>query len=231
MSRGLVAIVDDDEPVRLSTAELLARLGYDTVLFRSGDEFLESDGRAGLGCILLDLQMPGRNGLAILDALNAEGPFPPVLILTAHGDIPAAVEAIKLGARDFMEKPYRPAHLLTKIQQAMLGSTVATAGPGVNSEAVALVARLSERQRQVLEGIARGVPNKVMAFELAISIRTVEAYRAQLMQRLGARGTAEAVRIAIAAGLLAEPALPQARRPARHQPFGWDAGIGKPQRY
>src|SRR6185503_17629453 len=118
MVRGLIAIVDDDEPVRLSTADLLARLGYETVLFKSGDEFLASADRAGIGCILLDLQMPGRDGLAILDALNAEGGFPPVLILTAHGDIPAAVEAIKLGARDFMEKPYQPDLLLAKLQRA-----------------------------------------------------------------------------------------------------------------
>lgn len=215
MVRGLIAIVDDDEPVRLSTADLLARLGYETVLFKSGDEFLALADRAGIGCVLLDLQMPGRDGLAVLQALGVEGEFPPVLILTAHGDIPAAVEAIKLGARDFMEKPYEPDLLMTKIEQAMLTPASPAAGGGLDPEAVALVAGLSGRQREVLDGIVRGLQNKVIAYELDISIRTVEAYRAQLMDRLGARGTADAVRVAIAAGFLNEAASRNLRRPGR----------------
>jgi len=205
MSRKCVAIVDDDEAVRLSTADLLQRLGFDTKLFKSGDAFLESGSLAGISCILLDLQMPGRDGLAVLRALAERGDSPPALVLTAHGGIPAAVEAIKLGALDFMEKPYEADTLLAKIEEAVQRP----GGKGarrVDPEAVALVEALSGRQRQVLNGIVRGQQNKVIAYELQLSIRTVEAYRAQLLERLGARGTADAVRVAIAAGIMDDPA-------------------------
>jgi two-component system response regulator FixJ len=170
MSRKCIAIVDDDEAVRLSTADLIQRLGFDTKLFKSGEIFLESGDLSEISCILLDFQMPGRDGLAVLRALAERGDSPPVLVLTAHGGIPAAVEAIKLGAHDFMEKPYDADVLLAKIVEAM--------------------------------------QNKIIAYELGLSIRTVEAYRAQLMERLGARGTAEAVRVAIAAGIMDDPAFP-----------------------
>ena len=207
MGRKCVAIVDDDEAVRLSTADLLRRLGFDTKLFESGDAFLESGSLADISCILLDLQMPGRDGLAVLRALAERGDSPPALVLTAHGGIPAAVEAIKLGALDFMEKPYEADTLLAKIEEAVQRP----GGKGarrVDPEAVALVEALSGRQRQVLNGIVRGQQNKVIAYELQLSIRTVEAYRAQLLARLGARGTADAVRVAIAAGIMDDPASP-----------------------
>jgi two-component system response regulator FixJ len=207
-SRKCVAIVDDDEAVRLSTADLIQRLGFDTKLFKSGEVFLESADLAEISCILLDFQMPGRDGLAVLRALAERGDSPPVLVLTAHGGIPAAVEAIKLGAHDFMEKPYDADVLLAKIGEAMQQSPGVQGAGGVKAEAVALVAVLSGRQRQVLHGIVRGLQNKIIAYELGLSIRTVEAYRAQLMERLGARGTAEAVRVAIAAGIMDDPAFP-----------------------
>jgi two-component system response regulator FixJ len=208
MNRKCIAVVDDDEAVRLSTADLLQRLGFDVKLFKSGDAFLEADSLAEISCILLDLQMPGRDGLGVLRALAQRGDSPPALVLTAHGGIPAAVEAIKLGAHDFMEKPYEADLLLAKIDEAIErppGGKIAGSG---NAEAVALVAELSGRQRQVLHGIVRGLQNKIIAYELDLSIRTVEAYRAQLMERLGARGTADAVRVAIAAGIMDDPAFP-----------------------
>jgi two-component system response regulator FixJ len=199
-SRQCIAVVDDDEAVRLSTADLLGRLGFDVKLFKSGDDFLDSNGFAELSCVLLDLQMPGRDGLAVLRALAERGASPPTLVLTAHGGIPAAVEAIKLGARDFMEEPYDVDVLLKKIEEAIQQPAAVKGAPSVNEEAAALVASLSGRQRQVLRGIVRGLQNKIIAYELNLSIRTVEAYRAQLLERLGARGTADAVRTAIAAG-------------------------------
>lgn len=207
MSRKCIAVVDDDEAVRLSTAELLQRLGFDAKLFKSGDAFLELDSFAGISCILLDLQMPGRDGLAVLRALAERGDSPPSLVLTGHGGIPVAVEAIKLGAHDFMEKPYNADALLAKIEAAILQPQAGRRAGGVNAEAAALVAALSGRQRQVLGGIVRGLQNKIIAYELGLSIRTVEAYRAQLLERLGARGTADAVRVAIAAGVIDDPAF------------------------
>src|SRR4051794_34086579 len=106
MSRKCIAVVDDDEAVRLPTVTLLEHLGFEVKPFISGDAFLELGLFSDISCILLDLQMPGRDGLAVLRALAERGDSPPVLVLTAHGGIPAAVEAIKLGAHDFMEMPY-----------------------------------------------------------------------------------------------------------------------------
>jgi two-component system response regulator FixJ len=213
MGNGLVAIVDDDEAVRLSTASLITRSGFDVKLFESGDSFLSNESSEPFCCILLDMQMPGRNGLAVLRALDARGESPPVIVITAHGDIAVAVEAMKLGALDFIEKPYEAEALLARIADAQKGRTSANGAGAVRAKAAALVAGLSGRQRQVLQGIVRGLQNKIIAFELDLSIRTVEAYRAQLLERLGCRGTADAVRLAIAAGFLDEPAAPQPRAP------------------
>ena len=208
MTRECIAVVDDDEAVRLSTADLLERCGFEVKLFKSGDAFLEEASLAEISCILLDLQMPGRDGISVLRALADEGDSPPALILTAHGGIPSAVEAIRLGAYDFMEKPYDADTLLAGIREAIRRSRKGKEKGSVQSEASALVAALSGRQRQVLGGIVRGLQNKIIAHELGLSIRTVEAYRAQLLERLGARGTADAVRVAIAAGLTDESSLP-----------------------
>jgi two-component system response regulator FixJ len=215
MSRKCIAVVDDDEAVRLSTGSLLERRGFEVRLFESGDAFLELGSYQGISCILLDLQMPGQDGLAILRALAERDDAPPVLVLTAHGGIPAAVQAIKLGADDFMEKPYEADALLTRVEEAVRRPPGTNGAARANPEAVALVAALSGRQRQVLQGIVRGLQNKIIAYELDLSIRTVEAYRAQLLERLGVRGTADAVRMAIAAGLLDEPDFPQLLRSPR----------------
>lgn len=214
MANGLVAIVDDDEAVRLSTANLLTRAGFDVKLFESGDSFLSIESSEPLSCILLDMQMPGRNGLAVLRALDARDESPPVIVITAHGDIAVAVDAMKLGAHDFMEKPYEAEALLARIAGVQKGRASANGAGAAKAAAAALVAGLSGRQRQVLQGIVRGLQNKVIAYELGLNMRTVEAYRSQLLQRLGCRGTADAVRIAIAAGLLDEDADPPPNRSA-----------------
>jgi two-component system response regulator FixJ len=205
MSRNCIAVVDDDTAVLLSTAELLRRSGFDVKLFNSGDDFLNSDDLEGVSCVLLDLQMPGRDGLSVLRTLAERDEAPAIIVLTAHGGIPSAVEAIKLGAQDFMEKPYDAEELLTKIDEAMQRPAGAKGAPIIDAAAAALIAALTGRQRQVLRGIVRGQQNKIIAYELDLSIRTVEAYRAQLLERLGARGTADAVRIAIAAGFMGDP--------------------------
>lgn len=202
MPDDLVAIIDDDEAVRQSTLSLVKKCGIDAVTFASGDLFLANAQLDSFSCILLDVRMPGRDGLTILKELRTREEPPPVLVITGHGDIAVAVDAMRLGAFDFMEKPYEPADLLRAIQAALLSRSQLQDGQTLRREAVALVKRLTERQRQVLLGVLRGDQNKMIAFKMGLSIRTVEAYRAQLLEKLHVRGTAEVVRIAIAAGLL-----------------------------
>jgi len=206
MGTELIAIVDDDEGVRLSTSNLLNRAGYAVRSFEGGNDFLSTGEVEPFSCVLLDMQMPGGNGLAVLRALAARDVAPPVIVITAHGDVAMAVEAMKLGAYDFVEKPYEVTALLGRIEDALKSRATAIGADGPRAEAAALVAALSQRQREVLQGIVRGQQNKIIAFELGLSIRTVEAYRAQVLHRLGCRGTAAAVRMAIAAGMLDEPA-------------------------
>ncbi len=197
----VVAIVDDDDSVRHATAGLLRRAGHRVESYTDGTEFLASDLPKDLGVILLDMRMPGMDGLGVMRALRERELNVPILVLTGHGDVPMAVEAMRLGAADFLEKPYPPAALLEAIERARNMPVAAAGGPPVNRDAQVKVASLSERQREVLRGILRGQQNKIIAYELGLSIRTVEAYRAQVLIKLGVRGTAEAVRLAIAAGM------------------------------
>jgi two-component system response regulator FixJ len=145
--------------------------------------------------------MPGSDGLAVLRVLRDRGGSPPILVITAHGDLGVAVQAMKLGAHDFIEKPYGAADLVASVESALESCAQAQDERTLRSKAIALVGALTQRQRQILRGIFQGMPNKIIAFELGLSIRTVEAYRSQLLAKLGARSTAEAVRLAIAAGI------------------------------
>jgi two-component system response regulator FixJ len=194
-----VIIVDDDEGVRDSTSVLLGLAGHKVQTFPSGSALVEAGIPEGADVILLDLMMPGLNGLETLRALGT-GPLPSVIVLTGHGDIPLAVEAMKLGASDFLEKPYPSERLLDLV------STIEPR-PGVPGDDAARVAaqekieRLTPRQREILKGLADGEQSKVTAHRLDLSVRTVEAYRGQLFSRLGVRRMADAVRIAVLAGL------------------------------
>ncbi|MEO6634832.1 MAG: response regulator [Devosia sp.] len=203
-------MVDDDDAVRRSTAGLLRGAGHRVESFTSGSEFLASDSSKDLACVLLDLRMPGVDGLAVMRKLSERGAMLPVVVLTGHGDIPLAVEAMKLGAADFLEKPYAPAALLATIDRVCSELAPVPGARPVNKQAQAKVASLTERQRAVLLGVLKGQPSKIIAWELGLSIRTVEAYRAQILIKLGVNGTVEAVRLALAAGmdLSPSPAIP-----------------------
>jgi two-component system response regulator FixJ len=198
---GTVAIVDDDARARRSASQLLESHGYRALMFASGEEFLGAGPMEEIACVLLDIRMPGRSGLDVLRALAAVPAAPPVVVLTGHADTGLAVEAMKLGAIDLIEKPFRPAALLRTLARAGTIRAEASAADQIRRDAAASVGRLTQRQKEVLGGMAVGEPNKVIAWKLGLSVRTVEAYRAQLIQRLGARSTAEAVRLAVIGGL------------------------------
>ena len=200
-ARAVVAVIDDDERVRQSTIWLLEGAGYQVLSYVSGDAFLAAEMPDRLDVALLDMHMPGRNGLDVLRVLAAREDAPSVLVLTGHGDIAMAVEAMKLKAADFLQKPYPPLALLEALEDALAEREQIRAVRTPNGRARALVNALPPRQRQVLTGIVRGLANKTIAWQLGLSVRTVEDYRAQLIERLGVRCTAEAIRIGLDAGI------------------------------
>lgn len=196
----IVAVVDDDDGARLSAEWLLESEGYRVVPFADGEAFLASRLLHKVACVLLDMRMPGLTGLDVLRALAERQDAPAVLVLTGHADIAMVVDAMRLQATDFIEKPYQPEALLRAVESASALGERSRATRARSREAQTLVEGLPERQRQVLAGIAQGRPNKIIAWQLGLSVRTVESYRAQLLDRLGVRSTAEAVRIALSAG-------------------------------
>jgi two-component system response regulator FixJ len=197
----MIGIFDDDQSARASTAALLEGAGYEVRAFESGDAFLAGQLPDDFDCVVLDLHLTGTDGAGVLAELNDRESMPPVLVLTRPGGIAEAVQAMKLGATDFFEKPYEADSLLQAISLA-LTSGPRKKGSAIDPEAAAKLSTLSKRQLDVLTGILRGLQNKIIAYELSLSIRTVETYRAQVLVKLGVRGTAEAVRLAIAAGML-----------------------------
>jgi two-component system response regulator FixJ len=199
-----VHLVDDDEAIRRSVAFLLETVGYEVIAHVSGVAFLDYVAAAGMtraGCVLLDIHMPGLSGLEVQLRLNAMGFRWPVIILTGQGDIASAIQAMKNGAFEFLEKPYLNAALLETIEAAFDKSAHAMEETAKVANARALIARLSTRERQVMQGLLAALPNKLIAYEYELSIRTVEIYRAKIMEKLQARGLSSAVRTAIAAGL------------------------------
>jgi two-component system, LuxR family, response regulator FixJ len=201
---ALIAVVDDDADLRRSIAELLRAEGYRVESFTNGAEFIASEPTARLDGILLDIEMPGLDGIGVLTALAERGLKVPVLVVTGQGDVPTAVKAMRLGAVNFIEKPCVAGELLRALREALAGPAPRHRLPPDGGQARARVASLTERQRGVLRGVMKGHANKVIAFELGLSVRTVESYRAQMLEKLGVRGTAEAVRVAITAGLAEE---------------------------
>ncbi len=195
-----VAIVDDDEAVRESTAALLRAASFNVELFETGDSFLNSE-TGSIDCTLLDMRMPGSDGIEVLRQLGERNGYAPVIVLTGHGDMALAIDAMRLGAMDFLEKPYEPTQLLTAINVAITARQSSYRQALPSTDALARLEKLSARQKQVLSGIISGAPNKIMAWKLGLSIRTVEAHRAQVMTRLQVRSIAEAVQIGLAAGL------------------------------
>ena len=192
-----VHIVDDDEAVRQSLAFLLGSAGLTVRLYNSATAFLASLSGVKGGCLITDLRMPGMTGLELLHALRAKACDLPAIVITGHGDVPLAVEAMKAGAIDFIEKPFDEEEILNAVHVALERGGEGDGGDG--SAIAARLASLSERERQVLEGLIAGQPNKTIAYDLGISPRTVEVYRANLMTKMEARSLSELIRMAILA--------------------------------
>ncbi len=200
-ARGAIHIVDDDEAMRDSLAFLLDASGWQTRLWSSAEDFLDHCDEAKVACVVTDVRMPGLSGLDLIRRLNERGFAAPVIVMTGHGDIPLAVDAMKSGVVDFLEKPIDDILLMRAIEAAV------ARGPGSGSgdpEVQRIRERfeaLSPRERDVLGGVVAGKPNKVIAYELGISPRTVEVYRAGLMTKSGAGSLSELVRMAVTAGI------------------------------
>lgn len=202
----IVYIVDDEAVVRESLSLLLRTEGFEVRVFNSGDAFLEA-AFEGLpfGCVLLDLWMPGRNGLAVQNEMRERKLPHPIVMITAHGDVPLAVRAVKNGVFDFLEKPFSGESMLLTVTAALASASEAHASSDEAMEAMTRIATLSAREAEVLQGIIAGRQNKVIARDLGLSPRTVETYRGNVMSKLGVHSVPEAVRMALAAGMGAGP--------------------------
>ncbi|MBP7135500.1 MAG: response regulator transcription factor [Sphingomonadaceae bacterium] len=199
--RRQIYLVDDDDAVRRSAGFMLKTSGFAVEPFASGVEFLKEVEALAPGCILLDVRMPGLDGLEVQRALGERGITFPVIVLTGHGDVNVAVAAMKAGALDFIEKPFEKAVLLAALEEGFAQIERSDRGKARAAEAVLRLNVLTAREHDVLEGLVRGFPNKTIAYDLGISARTVEIHRANLMTKLNVRSLSEALRIAFAAGL------------------------------
>lgn len=199
--RRQIYLVDDDDAVRRSAGFMLKTSGFAVEPFASGVEFLKSVDGLTPGCILLDVRMPGMDGLEVQRVLGEQGITFPVIVLTGHGDVNVAVAAMKAGALDFIEKPFEKAVLLSALEEGFAQIERSDRSKARAAEAVLRLNVLTAREHEVLEGLVRGFPNKTIAYDLGISARTVEIHRANLMTKLNVRSLSEALRIAFAAGL------------------------------
>lgn len=199
--RPLVHVVDDEESVRRATSFFLKTSGYAVRTWESGTAFLKEVRHVEAGCILLDVRMPEMDGLEVQQHLNDRGMTMPVIVLTGHGDIAIAVKAMKAGAVDFLEKPFETDVLAEAIARAFERLDSSNDVVARAAEADVVLGALTNRERDVLQGLAQGYPNKTIAYDLGISPRTVEVHRANIMAKLKARSLSEVLRIAFAGGL------------------------------
>ena len=190
-----VFIVDDDEAVRASLRLLLKSVGIAAQAFGSAQEFLASYDPARPGCLVLDIRMPGMSGMELQQHLNMRGAIIPVLFISGHGDVPMAVEAMKNGAFDFLQKPFRDQELIDRVQRALARDGESRVSLSQHSKLRNRLDSLTSREREVFDLMVQGKPNKIMAADLGISQRTVEIHRARVMEKLGVSSLAQAVRM------------------------------------
>jgi two-component system response regulator FixJ len=200
-NEAIVHVVDDDDAVRRSLSFLLASDGLPVRVHDSADAFLRQIDGMQEGCVVTDVRMPGVDGIEFLRRLRDSGLTTPVIVMTGHADVAMAVEAMKRGAVDFIEKPFSDDVFLSAVRAALATRESASRENARAAEIKQRLERLSERERQVLERLVAGKPNKVIGFELGVSARTIEIYRANVMTKMQAKSLSELVRMAIAAGL------------------------------
>lgn len=195
----VVHLVDDDAAIRRSVGFMLKTSGHRVESYESGAELLKYGAKLDQGCILLDVRMPGMDGLQVQQALQENGVSLPVIIMTGHGDVSLAVRAMKAGAVDFIEKPFEKNALLASLEEGYRRLSEKGATEDRKRDALVRLQALTAREREVLDGLARGLPNKTIAYYLGISPRTVEIHRSNLMTKLDVRSLSEALRITFAA--------------------------------
>lgn len=199
MSSSLVHLIDDDEDVRRALAFLLGTAGLAVKVYESASDFLDRHDASVAGCIVTDVRMPGIDGLELLRRLREKEAALPVIVMTGHADVPMAVDAMKNGAVDFIEKPFADDVLLDAIARAFRLAEMPA--PGRDAAARERFATLSDRERQVLSGLLAGLPNKTIAYDLGLSPRTVEVHRANVMTKTGVSSLSELVRLALQGGI------------------------------
>jgi RNA polymerase sigma factor (sigma-70 family) len=197
----LVLLIEDDDAVRDALQSLLGSADYAVMAFASGEDFLGAYPVERAGCILLDLRLPGMDGHQVQHALNDRDNELPVILITGHGDVSSAVKAMKSGAFDFIEKPFKDQDLIERLKQALAHGKEVRQRSTLKAEIDSRIDRLTPREHEVFRHLVMGQPNKVIAYELGISPRTVEIHRARVMEKLRARSLSDVVRIALSAGL------------------------------
>jgi two-component system response regulator FixJ len=199
--KRLIHLVDDDEAIRHSASFMLRHAGFTVRTYRDGVQFLDEINPDEIGCVLLDVRMPVMDGIAVLSAMDEQGVDLPVVVLTGHGDVSVAVDAMKAGAIDFIEKPYEKQTLLAAISNAFDRIEDAVAYHDRESRARAKLSTLTPREYDVLERLVQGLTNKAIAADLSISARTVEIHRGHLMEKLEADSLSAALKTAFHAGI------------------------------
>ena len=194
-STATVYVVDDDDSMRRALNLLLNTVGYQTAAFASSKEFLEKFKPDSAGCLVLDIRMPGMSGLELQQHLNRTGAMLPVIFITGHGDVPMAVQAMKEGAFEFVQKPFRDQDLLDRINHALEQDAQNRSTLARRTDVMQRQESLTARERQVMEMVVDGAANKVIAIDLALSERTVEIHRAKVMEKMGAKSVAHLVKL------------------------------------
>ena len=193
--QATVFIVDDDPAIRFAMQALMDSVNIEHEIFASGDEFLESAAEQRPGCLVLDIRMPGLGGLELQEELIRRGSSLPIIFITGHGDVPMAVDAMQKGAVDFIQKPFRDQDLLDRVHEALRTDQERREEQQAHAEVAERLARLTNREREVFDLVVTGKPNKVIAYDLGVSQRTVEIHRARVMEKMQARSLADLVKM------------------------------------
>jgi len=195
LNAATIYVVDDDDGMRRALSLLLNTVGYKTAAFASPKDFLDTFKPDAAGCLVLDIRMPGMSGLELQQHLNRMGSMLPVIFITGHGDVPMAVQAMKEGAFEFVQKPFRDQDLLDRINHALEQDKENRSSLARSADVLQRIESLTPREKQVMGLVVDGAANKVIAIDLGLSERTVEIHRAKVMEKMGARSVAHLVKL------------------------------------